>query len=213
VASADGSSAEGIAAAGREVGRLSRIVDGLLALGRASEGPDARRPVDVAAVVAERCDAWSALAEERDISLRPRAAPAGGALVSMVPGDLEQILDNLLANAMDAVGGGGSVRVGVVAGGGRCLEVHVVDDGPGMSEDDRKRAFDRFWQGPGAGPGRSGLGLAIVEQLARRNHAEVELREADPVGLDAAIVLPAPGADGTGVSTGEAANPLVANPA
>jgi len=72
------------------------------------------------------------------------------------------------------------------------VEVRVVDNGPGMSDEDRHRAFDRFWQGPAAGPGRSGLGLAIVRQLAGRNEATVELLQAEPEGLDARLVLPAP---------------------
>jgi signal transduction histidine kinase len=188
-ASADRDSAEGIAAAGREVSRLSRIVDGLLALGRASASPGDKRLVGVAGVVAERCEAWSALAEERSITLVGRVDGARDEGAVLVPGDLEQILDNLLANAIEAVPPGGSVRVAVIPGEGRRLEVHVVDDGPGMSEADRRRAFDRFWQGPATGPGSSGLGLAIVEQLVHRNDATVELRQADPTGLDAVVVL------------------------
>jgi signal transduction histidine kinase len=108
----------------------------------------------------------------------------------LVSGDLEQILDNLLANALDAVGDGGRVELSVRGAQGRQVEIHVVDDGPGMSEEERLRAFDRFWQGPDAGPGRSGLGLAIVRQLAARNDAYVELRQADPAGIDATVVLP-----------------------
>jgi signal transduction histidine kinase len=68
--------------------------------------------------------------------------------------------------------------------------VHVLDEGPGMSEEDRRRAFDRFWQGPNTPGGHSGLGLAIVHQLAARNDASVELRPAQPTGLDAVIRLP-----------------------
>ncbi len=60
-----------------------------------------------------------------------------------------------------------------------------------MSEDDRRRAFDRFWQGPDSQGGHSGLGLAIVRQLASRNDASVELRPAQPTGLDAVIRMAA----------------------
>jgi signal transduction histidine kinase len=64
-----------------------------------------------------------------------------------------------------------------------------------MTENDRQRAFDRFWQGPDAGVGRSGLGLSIVRQLVTRNGGSVELRQADPNGIDAVIVLPLTSAD------------------
>jgi signal transduction histidine kinase len=183
-----GSSAEGIAAAGREVQRLSRIVDGLLTLGRAGgEGPQ-RQAVDIAEVIEERCDAWSALAEERHVALLPEPGKAL-ATVRWVPGDLDQILDNLIANAVDASPGGTSIRVVGRRDHSGWLELHVVDNGPGMSGPDRTRAFDRFWQGPGTGDGHSGLGLAIVRQLAARNAATVELRPAESSGIDAVLAF------------------------
>jgi signal transduction histidine kinase len=67
----------------------------------------------------------------------------------------------------------------------------VVDQGPGMDESERRHAFDRFWQGPGRRGGHSGLGLAIVRQLAVRNHLVVELRPAPDGGLDAVVTLSA----------------------
>jgi signal transduction histidine kinase len=174
--------AEAIGAAEREVQRLTRIVDGLLALGRAEGSAPERVPVEVDRVIAERCDAWSALADERGVRIEQRARPCR---VRLVPGDLDQILDNLLANAVDAVPDGGRVTVTLDRG-----EVHVTDDGPGMDLRERERAFDRFWQGRGRTGGSSGLGLAIVAQLSARNGARVELRDADPHGLDAVVVLP-----------------------
>ena len=52
-----------------------------------------------------------------------------------------------------------------------------------MSENDRRWAFDRFWQGAGTQGGHSGLGLAIVRQPAVRNDASVQLRPSEPNGL------------------------------
>lgn len=185
-ASATPSAAEGIAAAAREVQRLSRIVDGLLTLGRTEGQAPERAPVDLDEVVAERTGAWSALAEERGIDLQKRSLPAQA---SLVPGDLDQILDNLLANAIDAVPDGGQVSVILERSGNGKLTLHVVDNGPGMAVADRQRAFDRFWQGPGSEGGHSGLGLAIVRQLANRNGSTVRLDEAYPTGVDAVIVI------------------------
>jgi signal transduction histidine kinase len=194
-----GPSAGGIAAAGREVQRLSRIVDGLLTLSRAGgEGPD-RQSIDVGEVIAERCDAWSALADERHVALLPEPGKAP-ATIRWVPGDLDQILDNLIANAVDASAGGTRIRVILGRDQSGWLELHVIDDGPGMSEADRIRAFDRFWQGSGSGDGHSGLGLAIVRQLAARNAATVELRPAEPAGVDAVLAF-GPSAEITGHRT------------
>jgi signal transduction histidine kinase len=62
-----------------------------------------------------------------------------------------------------------------------------------MTDEQRDRAFDRFWR---AGTtrselGGSGLGLAIVQKLLASEGAEIELRGADTGGLDAVILLPA----------------------
>ena len=58
-----------------------------------------------------------------------------------------------------------------------------------MSDEDRNRAFDRFWQGSNSNGGHSGLGLAIVQQLATRNHGSIELRRANPTGLDVVLAV------------------------
>jgi signal transduction histidine kinase len=182
--------AQEIEAAGNEVQRLSRLVDGLLTLSRSEGVERQRQPVDIASVIEDRCAAWSALADERQIDLQTPPPSKKQPFALLVPGDLDQILDNLLANALDASSEHTHIRVEVVSSHHGHLEVHVIDQGPGLLEEDRHRAFDRFWQGPGAKGGHSGLGLAIVRQLAQRNHATVELHPARPTGLDAVIRVP-----------------------
>ena len=87
-----GARVEEIAAAGREVQRLSRLVDGLLTLSRADGPPPNRRAVDIDKVIQDRCDASSALAAERRVELDAPSLAGGRAVASVVPGDLEQIL-------------------------------------------------------------------------------------------------------------------------
>ena len=171
--------------------RLSRLVDGLLTLSGADGAEPPRRPADVAKLIEDRCDAWSALAEERQVDLVADHHGSGHPVVQLVPGDLDQILDNLLANALDASPEGSRIQVELISAEPGWMEVHVSDEGPGMSDDDRRRAFDRFWQGAGTTGGHSGLGLAIVRQLALRNDASVELRPAQPTGLVAVIRMAA----------------------
>ncbi|HET6966359.1 MAG TPA: HAMP domain-containing sensor histidine kinase [Acidimicrobiales bacterium] len=191
-ATADEASVESISAVGREVQRLSRIVDGLLTLGRAGQGAPAPVEVTVAAVIAERCDAWSPLAAEKDVSIEAVDEVHSDVRRRLHPGDLEQILDNLLANAVEVSPPASRIRVVLRPSGHGQAEIHVIDQGPGLAEEDRKRAFDRFWQGSARPSGHSGLGLAIVRQLATRNGLDVALRSAQPVGLDAVVVLPPP---------------------
>ena len=123
------------------------------------------------------------MADERHVALVVPYHGHGGQTASLVPGDLDQILDNLLANALDASAEDGRIQIELAAVEPGWLEVHVTDAGPGMSEKDRRRAFDRFWQGAGTRQGHSGLGLAIVRQLALRNDVSVELRPSQPHGL------------------------------
>jgi len=171
-----------------ELDRLSRVVDGLLLLARSEGQRPERTTIDAAAVVAERCVAWAALAEEAGVQLVGAAGP--GVAVRMVPGYLDQILDNLLANALEATPPGRAVRVHADSTGG-FVEIHVVDEGRGMAKDDRRRAFDRFWRGSTSRAGSgSGLGLAIVRQLAGASGAEAELLEAPGGGVDAVVRIP-----------------------
>jgi signal transduction histidine kinase len=233
-------------AATGEVLRLSRLIDGLLTLTRAEGARGERQVVDVATVLDERQDAWSALADERTVGLvvdfAGSAAVGSGAvgsgavgsgavgsgavgsgavgsgavgsaavgsaavgsgavrggtvgtavprvaLARLVPGDLEQILDNLLANALDATPPGGVIALSTGGDRGHVI-VHVRDNGPGMTEAERACAFDRFWRGTAAGDRSTGLGLAIVQQLVRANGGEIELGSAAGGGLDVSITL------------------------
>jgi signal transduction histidine kinase len=172
-----------------EVGRLSRLVDGLLELARAERGTGIARAVPVDAVVAGRVDAWTALAGEREVALAIEVDP--GLAVLSVPGRLEQVLDNLLANALDVAPPSTAVTVAVHRRADR-VEIAVRDRGRGMTPEQRSRAFDRFWRPSGADrDGGSGLGLAIVERLVSADAGSVALDETPGGGLTATLTLPA----------------------
>jgi signal transduction histidine kinase len=109
-------------------------------------------------------------------------------LASLVDGHLEQILDNLIDNAIEATPAGRAVTL-VVRAGSPGVEVHVVDEGPGMSPDEMARAFDRFWQGGRGGRAGTGLGLPIAAQLARAGGGTLRLQPAPGGGVDALISL------------------------
>jgi signal transduction histidine kinase len=172
-----------------EVTRLARLVDGLLTLARADAARPDPAPVDLAAVVRTRVDAWSAEAAARsvllDIRLRERL------VAFATPGSVEQVLDNLISNALVVSRPGQTITI---AGGrsGPEVTLHVRDEGPGMTAEQRVRAFDRFWRAGSPGKG-TGLGLAIVHGLVTADGGTVELREAAHVGLDVVITLPAAG--------------------
>jgi signal transduction histidine kinase len=113
---------------------------------------------------------------------------------------MEQVLENLLANALHYVPAGGHVDVTLapVPGGEPGYRLEVSDDGPGMPEAERSRLFERFYRGSetrGRGAlhefGGSGLGLAIVREIVSRHGGRVEALPALPSGLRIAVELPA----------------------
>ena len=172
-------------AALREVDRLARTVNGLLALARADREPPARQALDLRALADERVALWSPLARQRDLTLSSDVHRPWWVLVTA--DRLEQVVDNLLENAVDASPPGGAITFAVSAAGG-WTELHIVDTGRGLTDEERTRAFDRFWR-KGSTSGGSGIGLAIVARLVRADGGEVELRRAATGGVDAVVRL------------------------
>jgi signal transduction histidine kinase len=174
---------EDVEAALREVERLSRLIEALLKLARIGEGRAEPVTVDAAQVVDDRLVMWTPLADEREVRLERRAvAPCP---VLALDGALEQVLDNLIANALEVSEPGTTITVAARPLGPE-VQVTVTDEGPGMSDADMARAFDRFVTTSG-----TGLGLAIVQRLATASGGRAELRRAPSGGIEAAVVLPA----------------------
>ncbi|MDT0468480.1 sensor histidine kinase [Streptomyces gibsoniae] len=184
-ADADGDTADELADAQGEIARLSRLVDGLLAVARAENAVPRPVPVRVDRVVAERVAAWEPVANAGHVRLRADCGPALAAFLG--EGDLEQVLDNLIANALDAVQEGGRVLISGKRQGGTVV-LRVVDNGPGMSQAARDSAFRRFGN-PEAGG--TGLGLAIVHRLVTANGGTATLQDSPGGGLTVALSLPA----------------------
>jgi len=172
-----------------EIARLSRLVDGLLAVARAEGRVPRREPVDVGAVAAERVSAWEPVARERRIELELTGAGemyGQAAKARLGPGDLEQMLDNVLANALEAVPDEGLVQVRVTRDGDRVL-LSVIDHGPGMGERAKRAAFHRFANLEARG---NGLGLAIVHRLVTADGGAVRLLDTPGGGLTVELDLP-----------------------
>ena len=182
-----------------ELARLSRLVDGLLTVARAENVVPVPMTVDVAEVAGERVVAWHPVADDRSIILVTSSAKP--VLAWIGEGHLEQILDNLIANALDALSPGHMVRLTTTATptGAR---ITVSDNGPGMSAEDRERAFLRFTT---SSPNGTGLGLAIVHRLTISNGGTVRLDETPGGGLTVTLDLPAVPVPGGSASTGTAA--------
>ena len=179
-----------LAGALEELARLSRLVDGLLAVARAENVVPVPASVDVAEVARERVAAWHPVADDRGIALLVRdEARKGGSREARAwigEGHLEQVLDNLIANALEALSAGDQVVV-TTADAAAGARITVTDNGPGMNAEDRERAFLRFTT---SNPNGTGLGLAIVHRLVTSNGGTARLAETPGGGLTAIVDFP-----------------------
>jgi signal transduction histidine kinase len=192
-----------------EADRLSALVDELLSLASAERGDLQPVTIDVASIARARVAAWSVVAAGAGVTitcLSPEAAPAHA-----VPGGLEQVLDNLLANAVTASPDGSPIEV-EVRRARRAVHCVVRDRGPGMTAQEREAAFERFWRSPrSTSKGGSGLGLPIAASLVHASGGAIELRPRPGGGLIAEVrLVPSDAAsawDVCGAQDGEASPP------
>ena len=145
----------------RQALRCKQITRGLLDLSRQKRAR--RDPVDLNRVVAQAAHLFGQRGQESGARVEVSADPAVGE-VATDEAMVRQVLDNLLSNALDALGGGGLVRVSTVLDGER-VRVEVEDTGPGIAPETLARVFDPFFSTKDPGRG-AGLGLAISLTLA-----------------------------------------------
>ena len=181
--------AEDLSAAVEETNRLASLVGDLLQFARAEETA-APETVDLTQLAADRVDTWSAIADVADVAL-DLTSPNGAVFVGAVPGGVEQILDNLIDNAITAAPRGTHVSVTVVRGR-TDHRFTVADEGPGLGDDLKARALDRFWRSDHSGPG-TGLGLPIAKALAKASGGSLVLHDSPGGGLAVIVTLPAAG--------------------
>ncbi len=175
-----------------EAERMNLLVRDLLDLARLESG--------AGKAVMERLD-WSALCRNTIDRLRARfiaaditiewAGPDTPAWIHADGRRMEQVLDNLLGNALRYVPAGGTVTLSLAAG----TDLHrlkVADDGPGIPDSDRPHVFDRFYRAdPARAEGGTGLGLAIVREIVTGHGGRIAVAAASPRGSVFEVELPA----------------------
>jgi two-component system OmpR family sensor kinase len=168
-----------------EAARLRRLVERLFTLARLQQDePPQTEVVDVRDVVRDVVDRANA-AQATLVSVRDVLAFA---YVRADPDEVHDAVANLVENA--AKYGRGHVTVALSNRDDDVL-VRVIDDGPGISPDDRSRLFERFFRGENAqGVEGTGLGLAIAERAAARAGGAVALESSGPAGSTFRIAFP-----------------------
>ena len=173
--------------AAEETQRLSRLADDLLLIARADQGPLPMQR-DVVAAFDLLTDAAARFANRAAALGRELRVEPTGLHVEADPLRVGQALVNLLENALTH--GDRTVELAAEESDG-LVELHVRDGGPGFPDDFRARAFDRFSRADEArSRGGSGLGLSIVELVARAHGGGAGLRNVPSGGADVWISLP-----------------------
>jgi signal transduction histidine kinase len=158
--------------------RVIRLVNQLLTLAKAEQGGDPKHefaPVDLSGIVQETCREWVPEALARGVDL----GFAGTQEAVPIVGHehlIAEMLNNLIDNALRygaAPGSSVTVRLNAVPR----VELSVEDEGPGIPPSERVSVFERFHRLPGAAAGGCGLGLAIVQEIARFHDAEVSVED------------------------------------
>lgn len=169
----------------KEMGRVERLVDDLLALARLDEGVGVElREVEVVPFL---MDLATAEPDQR--------AEIGDLCVGTITADpdlLAQVVRNLLTNAHRYAGPAGRVMLSARADREN-LVVVVEDDGPGIPEDERERVFDRFHRSEAArdrASGASGLGLGITRSIVDRHGGRIWIDDSPLGGARVSFSLP-----------------------
>ncbi|HTO95828.1 MAG TPA: HAMP domain-containing sensor histidine kinase, partial [Myxococcales bacterium] len=165
-----------------EAGRLEALVREFLSFARPLS--PAIESLDGARAVAETVELFRSQVEERGLQLSVRADEP--VWLQADPGQLRQVLWNLLGNAADATPAGGRVEVRIAQQGGQGV-LDVIDTGSGIADEDLQRIFDPFFTTKERG---TGLGLAIVHRIVEAHGGHLSVRSEPGKGTAFRVALP-----------------------
>ena len=176
---------------GQEAERLSRITEDLLRLTRLDSGvAETPERVEISPVLERVVKMLRPVADEKDVSIV--TVCSDGAAAAAPPGEIHQILYNLMENAGKYNRRGGFVRVSV-AMGEETSTLTVEDNGIGIPAEDLPRVFERFYRVDKArsrAAGGTGLGLSIVRDTVSRRGGVVRAEGAPGGGTRFIVTLP-----------------------
>jgi two-component system phosphate regulon sensor histidine kinase PhoR len=180
-----------------EVDGLTQLVRELLELSRIESGqvPLERKAVDLRDLLERATTRLRAQAERAGISLTLEAAPSLPPVYAD-PDRIEQVLVNLLHNAIKFNHPGGSVVVAAQPNADNWITISVQDTGIGIPSDDLPRIFERFYKvdkartASGAREGGTGLGLAIARHIAQAHGGRIWVESAEGAGSTFYFTLP-----------------------
>ena len=164
----------------REVDRLERILSDFQRYARMQYRPE---QVDIRSLVNETLDFMEGEAARANVEIT-RDAPTG-ITTAADPALLRQAFLNVIVNAFQAIGEDGKLSVQVE--GGANVVVSFTDTGDGMADDARQRVFEPYYSTKEDG---TGLGLAVVKEVAEMHGGSADVRSAPGDGATVSLTLP-----------------------
>ncbi len=166
-----------------EVHRIQRVIEDYLQFARLPK--PRRQPLALNELLDQKLAFMNGEFERAKTRIRTHFDPALPT-ISADGGQLWQATLNLIRNSLEAMPGGGELTVGTWREGGRA-RLRVTDNGKGMTEEQLKQVFVPFFT---TKPGGTGLGLALVQQIAIEHGGHVECESAVGKGSTFTLVLP-----------------------
>ncbi len=170
----------------KEIYRINTIISDLLVFARPR--PLAAETMSMVEMIGSLRVLMQAALAEKAITFTTDLSPDADPLVAD-PDQMHRVLLNLLTNAIDAAGAGGTIRVVLQPDGPRAVVLTVEDSGPGIPEADREKIFDPFFSTKVKG---TGLGLAIVSDIIQRHGGQIRAEGAGRALTGARFVITLP---------------------
>ncbi len=177
----------------KSVEKGSELITQLLEISRLETGQIKvnNKPTDLRALVEEMGEMFKPSADKKNIGLQVEI-PTKAEIVETDPVIVQRILENLVSNAIKFSPAEKDVRI-VMDANPENVKVHVIDQGPGLSEEDQRNLFQKFKKlsaQPTGGESSTGLGLSIVRLLAERVNAQILVESQLGEGATFSVSLP-----------------------
>lgn len=185
-----------LTAIGKQLGRMNRIIGGILDLERVKTGTPTMEYCPTERIIEDVVDEIRHLAEDKQIALIPKLE----ANLPSVWGDIDQLeraIINLVENAIKFTANGGQVVIRVYQDvANHALQFEIEDTGIGIPADLQPHVFERFWRGAGKGQygaehvTGTGLGLSLVKAVVENHQGEIWLNSTSGVGTTFYVRIP-----------------------
>ena len=177
----------------KEAKRLVYLTEDLLTLARSENGklPVNREPAELDTLILDCYEAFTAPAAQKGIQININLPEDDSPKANVDSGKIKQVISIIMSNAISYTGQNGIIDVTYSFNDGDHI-ISIADNGSGISDEDKKHIFERFYRADRARENRShfGLGLAIAKEIIYIHQGEISVYDSKYGGTEFVIVLP-----------------------